>query len=1094
MIQWLTVYEGFKDLLVLFEELVMRRNKKNYILSASLLSTCTLMIFIGAGPVDEVVVVETPESVDISRMAIPNDDVHNGFNQQPQLPANELVETVDGRLIPQVVRSGERGEIFPKCLLCHGEIENATEAMGFDLDCTFCHGGDPNAELMNDAHVLPTLPVIMDNTVAPLDYDLPYQQFINPSNLRVVDNTCGACHPDKAETVLKSMMATAAGHYAGGLYQNGVQDSKTPIYGTFAVEDTDGIVPVEKGAVQSLLDLIEYDPSGDPHSNATHFAAVPGQACARCHLWSRGKGYRGAENAEGTYRADGCVACHMIYDNDGLSRSADMTIDHTETGHPRIHQVTKQIESDQCIHCHHRGARIGLNFTGRAQMPPRLSSGPGVAGTTDEKFNSNYHYTVDGVNPQDVHFSRGLDCIDCHTSRGIMGDGNIYGHMDQATKIECQMCHGMPGELPTMLDHDGLPLANTFFENDEAKLVTKVSNELHTIPLVRDIVDPTSEKYNPIAACAMNDNHLKAVGGLECYACHSSWTANCFGCHFERDERFTGVNLVTRNEEVGRVRTNNKVFETFRPFFIGPNSEGRVAPYLVACQPIADVTAPDGTKILDFQMPTTSRGISGLGLNPVQPHTVQGPGNVRTCAECHRSPASLGMGTGNYSLARDFAYVAAPGGVRVYDRLSDPTNPVLFTMLDVDNPLGIVTRPDVVEGTADAVYVAAGLDGLIGFDVENSPVAEPITLINGINAIGVERVAKYFYVIDEGVGIHVYDSREGPRHLNDVPPSLASHGLRTPRYITTINIASAQRVLVWGIHLFVAAGDDGLYVVSIADQENPVIHANVPGINARDIRIYSHYQQGQSFAVRGYVADPDEGVHVIDLLPDLSNPTYLRTIPVIGAVALDSYTAWVNGDDVTPSYEHDYLYIAAGFNGLHIYDMTVPDSMFEVATLSNLGGAINDIDVASQMSPPGVDDYAMLANSEFGLQVVEVSDPTNPELIESAAASGASLVFVDVQQLDRFLNEEGHQLKENSHPFVQNFNREDVVRILSSPIGDCCCGTETEQSFDLNNDGSINLFDLMLLIQSIEMDDSAGDLNSDEALDIQDILIMLEAF
>ena len=25
-----------------------------------------------------------------------------------------------------------------------------------------------------------------------------------------------------------------------------------------------------------------------------------------------------------------------------------------------------------------------------------------------------------------------------------MGDGNIYGHMDQATKVECRQCHGTP--------------------------------------------------------------------------------------------------------------------------------------------------------------------------------------------------------------------------------------------------------------------------------------------------------------------------------------------------------------------------------------------------------------------------------------------------------------------------------------------------------------------------------------------------------------------------------------------------------------------------------------------------------------------------
>ena len=58
-----------------------------------------------------------------------------------------------------------------------------------------------------EAHVLPSLPVIMDQTIPPLDYDLPYQRFVNPTNLRVVDSVCGECHAEKVATVKKSMMA-----------------------------------------------------------------------------------------------------------------------------------------------------------------------------------------------------------------------------------------------------------------------------------------------------------------------------------------------------------------------------------------------------------------------------------------------------------------------------------------------------------------------------------------------------------------------------------------------------------------------------------------------------------------------------------------------------------------------------------------------------------------------------------------------------------------------------------------------------------------------------------------------------------------------
>ena len=289
----------------------------------------------------------------------------------------------------------------------------------------------------------------------------------------------------------------------------------------------------------------------------------------------------------------------------------------------------------------HRGARIGLNFTGRSQMPPRLPSGPGVPGTTDVRFNKNYHYVSADTNPQDVHGEAGMHCIDCHTSAGVMGDGNMYGHMDQATKIECRTCHGLPNESPTLVDNDGISLTNVVQNADGTLVLTsKVDGVEHVIPTAMDIVS-----NNPLAACAMNDNHLKADGGLECYSCHTSWVPNCFGCHFERDETQMGLNYITGEFEIGKVSTNNKIFEALRHFSFGPNSEGKIAPYIVACHPIADVTAPDGSKKMDFVMPVTSNGLSGLGHNPVQPHTVRGAGEVRTCAECHRSPASLGLGS-----------------------------------------------------------------------------------------------------------------------------------------------------------------------------------------------------------------------------------------------------------------------------------------------------------------------------------------------------------------------------------------------------------------------------------------------------------------
>ncbi len=924
-----------------------------------------------------------------------------------------IVDADVQEILPQALEPDQGSQ----CRTCHSQLENGTENMGFDLDCTWCHGGDRDATTMELAHVQPTEPVINDATTLPLDYDLPYQRFVNPSNLRIVDDVC-LCHYEQMQRVPKALMATAAGHYAGGLFLNGVVDTKTPIFGTFAVEDTDGDVPVDQGAVASLEDLITYDPAGDPQDVATHFAAVPGQACARCHLWSRGKGYRGAQDKDGTYRADGCVACHMIYSDDGRSESADSSIDHEEQGHPMVHTITRAVPTSQCLHCHHRGARIGLSFTGRAQMPPRLPSGPGVAGTTDVRFNENFHQSDPAANPPDIHHERGLNCIDCHVQASIMGDGNIFGHMDQATRIECRTCHGMPDVGGAFIDNDGNPLWNADLTGPEPIINSKVDQVAHVVPQVQAIVDPLSSAYNQKAAVAMDAVHLKVDGGLECYACHAAWVPNCFGCHFDRDEREQGQNLVTRQWETGKVRTNDKIFESFRAFFFGPNKEGRIAPYIIGCDPIADVTAPDGSKILDFKMPETVNGKSGLALQPVQPHTVRSVGEVRQCVECHRSPPALGLGTGNYAVARKHAYVAASDGIRVFDRWSDPSSPVFLATLPITEPQGMAVIPNIIEGTADWLIAASRTAGISIFDLRTALPGGPSATISGVAAIDVSYAARYLYVIEEGFGLRIFDL--------EIPGA--------PVEVSSLEVSGAVRAVPWGIHLFVPAGPNGLVIVDISDHLNPAVVATVGGIQAQDVVLYAHYQMGSDFAARAYVADPSWGVRVVDLLPDVSQARLRRGIELVGSTGLDTYSRYVPAAGSTPSREHDYLYVAAGPAGLHIFDITRPNEIVAVAGMPFLGGEVVHVNVSSQMAPPGVDDFAVLANSSEGLQLVDVTDPTGPTLVDEAGVPNAGRVWVDVQPLDRFMDEQGRELKENSHPFVEPAGREDIVAQLGTDL------------------------------------------------------------
>jgi len=54
------------------------------------------------------------------------------------------------------------------------------------------------------------------------------------------------------------------------------------------------------------------------------------------------------------------------------------------------------------------------------------------------------------VHLKDIHFEKGLHCIDCHTQQDMHGDGNIYSQMRDAIEIRCSDCHGTISQRATL--------------------------------------------------------------------------------------------------------------------------------------------------------------------------------------------------------------------------------------------------------------------------------------------------------------------------------------------------------------------------------------------------------------------------------------------------------------------------------------------------------------------------------------------------------------------------------------------------------------------------------------------------------------------
>ena len=117
------------------------------------------------------------------------------------------------------------------CLSCHTSTDSKSmhESPGVILGCTDCHGGDStvigSVEKMHDisligqAHVLPSYPEdwhFPHSRNPKQSYTLlnreakEYVRFVNPSDLRVVDEACGACHLSIVQAAKRSIMATGA--------------------------------------------------------------------------------------------------------------------------------------------------------------------------------------------------------------------------------------------------------------------------------------------------------------------------------------------------------------------------------------------------------------------------------------------------------------------------------------------------------------------------------------------------------------------------------------------------------------------------------------------------------------------------------------------------------------------------------------------------------------------------------------------------------------------------------------------------------------------------------------------------------------------
>jgi hypothetical protein len=935
------------------------------------------------------------------------------------------------------------------CVTCHRGIEEMHP--GYPLTCVDCHGGDGTATDKDKAHVLPKQTPPGDERVLPRNYDLAWQRFVNPSNLRVADVVCGDCHDPIVDDVLKSLHATTCGHLGDGFYEHGLERTKVPSYGVFSQTDDDGDVP--EGALRAVKQIPAPASTSTRDRIETHFADLPRKACMQCHLWSSGRAVRGRVGMDGDYRGEGCAACHVTYAEDGRSKSRDQSIDKLEPGHPLQHRFTSKIPTATCTRCHYGDASIGLSFRGLAQLVPGMPAGPDVPGTTDKLQNGVFYINDQELVPADVHHQRGMHCIDCHTAADVMGDGNIWPQMDHAVEIECHSCHGTIDAVSDLRTSHGRRVTNLERDGDRFWLRSKVTGKRHRVAQSKHIVDPNHPDFNPRAAAAMTSEH----GKLECYACHGSWNVNFFGFHFDRNEQFTQLDLISGRRTPGRVTTQEKVFATFNQLRLGFNHEDAIAPYMVGFSTIGSFHDENGEAYLDQALPTSAAGLSGVTLVPHQTHTTRP--EARDCVECHRSPVTWGLGSTNFRLTREFGYAVDASRLHVLaiDRRQPGRTTAVADLLLPTEPTALAVRMDPVQGRSTHAYIGGEDGALLVVDLDNPAMPRLATNRDELQSPRRMTVTgDYLFVADGPGGLVVFDLEKPDK----------------PRRIGVMPSVDAQSLAVAWPWIYLADGPGGLVVVDISDPTVPRALAGVD-LNAEssapndavDVAALFQYSRTKTQDPLGITIERTPARHLVAVaagldgvrIVDVTEPTDPQVLhgskhqaafrsnrPDVRGVAWNTQFDLGSEGGGIKSRERDYLFVYEAYGAddnrqrrIRAFDLSDPlDPRPAPGDPQRIGAGTGRLHLLRAYNAPFLQQFVVATGSAgFGTIVDASKMPTGLQpLAELTGGSGVRDLVLEDFAFDRLQDERGRWEKDISHADCRYLTREEILKVLRADV------------------------------------------------------------
>ena len=358
------------------------------------------------------------------------------------------------------------------------------------------------------------------------------------------------------------------------------------------------------------------------------------------------------------------------------------------------------------------------------------------------------------------------------------------------------------------------------------------------------------------------------------------------------------------------------------------------------------------------------------------------PMSIRLGYQVYKSIGNSGNYVNITGILSDSFYVDTniiPGNTYSYKILPDvegsifsessSASPVKFpsTSYREVSSLSTIGGSSDIDVAGNYIFLAQGSEGLqrVSISDKSNPIVFSPTTWSECNVKAVDTADYYAYVADRNRGLQIYSYNKADFGLRGLCPT--SHTDDKINDVVYSDNAGIYAYAAWPLDFGLGSG--GVDRISVSNKDEPIVINSYTRADADYYKLAVSSDGAYIFAVYIDPWTPYLGMDIIQT----SNMS--RVYPVSGG-GLPAQDVALSGD---------YAYVIDG-TWMTIYDVSVPAAPTEIGKCAVLGDG-KEIEVDG--------DFAYVTEESSGISVINISDPSNPVLIDSYSKESISGVDVD---------------------------------------------------------------------------------------------------